>query len=541
MRIRTLSAVIGLSIVGGFAGSNPQPQGKPALMISPSANLGALYQALSDVVAPLPSSYDLRKLFQVTPVRNQIPIVGTTLFGVYGSLESTLKPLENWDFSENHLDKSSYGGGFLEAKIGALARWADPVPEVDDPWLSSPAGLPESAVKHVQKVVFLPPRAEALDNDRIKQAVIDIGAVYAEMYYAPELLNKTYASYFNEISTANLQAVAIVGWDDTFDKAKFIFHPPGNGAFICKNSYGSNFGEAGYFFVSYYDAFLGRFSLNAVFTAEPAAGLTHNYQHDLIGCTARIGFGAESAWFANQFVSVATDPLRAVSFYSYHPAAIYEIFVYRDSTPGLPRSGILAARIAGSLDAPGYMTVNLPAPIPLLINQRFSVVVKMETPGDAFPIPIEHPVAGFNAPFQAAAAESFISPEGTIWTDLTQAQGTTYLQSNVCLKAFAGYAPIYPPAQLRVDRIVNNLVFYKEYVDRLIWFPHPDNTEIIVGYRIYRKEKGEANDSFQLLAQVGTQNLVYYVRGLKKDKVYVYRVTAVAESGREGDPSEIEG
>jgi hypothetical protein len=128
-----------------------------------------------------------------------------------------------------------------------------------------------------------------------------------------------------------------------------------------------------------------------------------------------------------------------------------------------------------------------------------------------------------------------------MWTDLTRAQGTTYLRSNVCLKAFAGYTPIYPPAQLRVDRLVNNLVFYKEYVDRLIWFPHPANTEIVVGYRIYRKEKGEANDSFQLLAQVGTQNLVYYVRGLKKDYAYVYRVTAVAESGREGDPSEIEG
>ena len=47
--------------------------------------------------------------------------------------------------------------------------------------------------------------------------------------------------------------------------------------------------------------------------------------------------------------------------------------------------------------------------------------------------------------------------------------------------------------------------------------PIPPIWRLIVGYRIYRKEKGEANDSFQFLAQVGTQNLVYYVRGLKKD------------------------
>jgi len=540
MNIRTVTAVIGLSMMGGLAGSSPRVQAIPSLLNSPAAGLGALYLGLP-VDAILPSSYDLRKLYRVTPVRNQIPVVGTTLFGVYGSLESTLKPLENLDFSENHLDKSSYGGGFLEAKIGALARWADPIPEEEDLWLSAPSGMPESAVKHVQKVVFLPPRTGALDNDRIKQAVIDLGAVYAEMYYAPERLNKAYAAYYNEASTLTLQSVAIIGWDDSFEKAKFIPQPPGNGAFICKNSYGSNFGEAGYFYVSYHDAFLGRFSLNAVFTAEPAAGLTRNYQHDLVGCTARIGFSAESAWFANQFVSVATDPLRAVSFYSYHPAAVYEIFVYRDSTPGLPRSGTLAARISGILDVPGYLTIELPAPIPLLVNQRFSVVAKLETPGDVFPIPIEHPIAGFNAPFQASVNESFISPDGTAWTDLTRAQGTTYLRSNVCLKAFAGYAPIYPPAQLRLDRLVNNLVFFKEYVDRLIWFPNPNNTQGVVGYRIYRKEKDAGNDSFQLLAQVGTQNLVYYVRGLKKESAYVYRLTAVTESGREGDPAEIAG
>jgi len=89
--------------------------------------------------------------------------------------------------------------------------------------------------------------------------------------------------------------------------------------------------------------------------------------------------------------------------------------------------------------------------------------------------------------------------------------------------------------------LVNNLVFFKEYVDRLIWFPNPNNTPGVVGYRIYRKEKDAGNDSFQLLAQVGTQNLVYYVRGLKKESAYVYRLTAVTESGREGDPAEIAG
>jgi len=333
--------------------------------------------------------------------------------------------------------------------------------------------------------------------------------------------------------------VAIVGWDDDFAQAKFSPQPPGNGAFLCKNSFGSNFGNAGYFYVSYYDAFFGRFALNAVFTAEPAAGLTQNYQHDLFGCTARMGYGDETAWFANQFQAVSTDPLAAVSFYSYGLTGNYDIFVYLDSTPGLPRSGALSAQIAGSLNAPGYYTIPLPAPVPVLINQRFSVVVKLRTPGDDFPIPLEHPIAGYNAPFQASVNESFISADGAVWNDLTTYQGIFYARSNVCLKALAGFSPIYPPARLRVDRLVNNLVFFKEYVDRLTWLPNPNNSVVIAGYRIYRKEKGASNEAYEFLAEVGTQNLLYYVRGLKKESAYAYRVTAVTETGREGDPAEV--
>jgi hypothetical protein len=175
------------------------------------------------------------------------------------------------------------------------------------------------------------------------------------------------------------------------------------------------------------------------------------------------------------------------------------------------------------------------------INETFSIVVRLQSPGNEFPIPIEHPLPGFDAIFQAAPGESFISSDGAVWSDLVTYEGPTYARSNVCLKAFAGYTPVYPPAYLRVDRLVNNLVFYKEYVDRLTWLPHPNNTEPIAAYRIYRKPKGAPNSSFEFLAETGSTNLVYYVRGLQKEETFVYRVSAVTASGREGDPAEVIG
>jgi hypothetical protein len=378
-----------------------------------------------------------------------------------------------------------------------------------------------------------------LDNDRIKQAIIDLGAVYAEMYFNRDLLNGTYNSYYNTTVMTDLHAVAIIGWNDDFEREKFSPQPPGNGAFLCKNSLGGNFGDAGYFYVSYYDTYLGRFSLPAVFTAEPAAGLTQNYQYDPVGCTARLGYGSETAWFANQFVSVSTDPLAAVSFYSYGATGEYQVSVYGNATPGLPLSGTLVSQFEGTLETAGYATLRLPEPIPLAVNEHFSVVVRLRNPGNNFPIPLEFPLDGFNAVFQAGLNQSFISADGQAWNDLTTYQGTTYAQTNVCLKAFAGFPPVYPPAYLRVDRLVNDLVFYKEYVDKLSWSRHPGNTETIVAYRIYQKVKGAPNDSYAFLDETGTNDLTYYVRGLLEDSAYAYRVTAVTDSGREGDPSEV--
>ena len=67
-------------------------------------------------------------------------------------------------------------------------------------------------------------------------------------YYNP----KTYAQYVNATEQANHE-VAIIGWDDNFPKEKFLVAPPGDGAWIIKNSWGPDFGDNGCMYVSYYD------------------------------------------------------------------------------------------------------------------------------------------------------------------------------------------------------------------------------------------------------------------------------------------------
>lgn len=119
-----------------------------------------------------PSSYDLRTQGKLTPVKNQGACGSCWAFATYGSLESFLLPAETWDFSEQNLidehgfDYGPCDGGNHWMSTAYLARWSGPILESDDPYIYfSPETF--TVRKHVQDVIFLPNRANYLDNDNI--------------------------------------------------------------------------------------------------------------------------------------------------------------------------------------------------------------------------------------------------------------------------------------------------------------------------------------------------------------------------------------
>jgi hypothetical protein len=417
-----------------------------------------------------------------------------------------------------------------------LARWSGPLRETDDPYDYTSA-LDTVARTHVQEVTYFAPRSSPLANNAIKQSVMTNGAVYVSMRYYGAFYNSAYKSYYNFGVNEGSHAVAIVGWNDNFSKNKFNFLPSGNGAFIVRNSWGDDWGEKGYFYVSYYDKFLARSGVNASLKAQDTTNYVINYQYDPLGWTTSLGYGgSETAWMANIFISSSGFPLKAVSFYTAANKNNYEIYVYTGVNSNNPRSGTLKITKKGQINSAGYHTIDLNAMVPLQVNQRFSVVLKLDTVHYDYPIPVETPIRYYSSGARAHAGESFVSSNGKAWSDLHTSWKGQWQNTNVCLKALAGLPPLYPPVNAGIGRLENDLIFFKEYINKLSWESNPANKTIIQKYKIYRKPTGSGDGDYVVLGEVSGDTFSYDDRGLASNELYSYRITTVDEYDRESKP-----
>jgi uncharacterized delta-60 repeat protein len=374
-------------------------------------------------VLGLPASYDLRTYGYVMPVENQGAIGSCWAFATYGSLESSVLKDGGGanDLSENHL-KNYHGfdwdpteGGNYYISEAYLSRWDGPVREADDPYHDyddrpSPGGPPQYYVREVLE----------FDTDsEIKDGLMTYGAIGTVMYMNTSYYNATTHTYYYT-GTANANhAVTIVGWDDN----KAVPGAPGAGAWLIQNSWGAEWGEGGYFWLSYYDRQGGNdgFSFH---DAVPASTYQKVYYYD--------DFGSVGSWnisYAfNAFTASSDQDLTAVQFWTMADGASYEIEVY-DTFSGGSLTGWLGSTY-GTSEYAGMHTVNLPAPIHLTAGNDFYVYLHI-TDGGTYPMSADWRVSGYSSTCIAGTGQSYYSADGNTWKDL----GTLDWTANFSIRA----------------------------------------------------------------------------------------------------------
>ena len=395
----------------------------------------------------LPSSYDLRSLGYVTPVKNQGNDGNCWAFATLSVLESNILRAggSSMDLSEENIkdlmsEISIYGwqiqtneGGYDDMGYAYMVSWLGPVNESDDKYKIGSVISPilESSI-HIQGILFM----DYCSRDEIKRAVMSYGAVHSPIYYSSSYLRGNHNYYYSGSSGSN-HAVAIVGWDDDRE----ISGAPGKGAWIVKNSWGTNWQDKGYFYVSYYDS---NFAKSGIWTfiLNNTIKYDKNYQYDISGKTDYYYFNesAKNVWYKNRYVASENEYLVAVSTY-FEKETAWNLYIYVNDQLSHTQSGSATA---------SYKTIDLDKIITLKAGDVFEIVFKISVDSEVG-VPISESFSLVQEYFTKDM--SFISFDGKIWQDFfdlnTSYPSHRYYGVQVaCIKAFTILNKLNPSIEL---------------------------------------------------------------------------------------------
>ena len=342
-------------------------------------------------VTNLPSHYDSRDWGWVSSVKDQGEMGSCWTFGNCGALESTLLKETGieYDFSENNMQNNmlkyaKYGmkiaeGGMYTQGLEYIISWLGIFPSKYDTYDEigkiSPLITSDENI-HIQDAIFVESRKNATDNDALKRAIIECGSVTMNFFDTginPYYDKQTHAAYQNYTNNPN-HSVSVVGWDDNYSASNFIIRPPGDGAFIIKNSYGESYGDNGFVYLSYYDvSILNMTSDNTIREATSVGYILKNrenytkiYQRDIGG---QINKSNNYTTFKVKYKSIENDLISGVGSY-FKENEEYNIEIYINDN--------LKYTQTGNAPFTGYHTVRLTSEVPIKANDNFTVLMKKD-------------------------------------------------------------------------------------------------------------------------------------------------------------------
>ena len=358
------------------------------IMVGEGMQLNLLNNTIN--VDVLPQKFDLRDWGWISPVREQGWMGSCWTFGMTGALESALLKATGIaaDLSENNMQNNVmryspygaefvfeggyylYSAGYLLSWLGAFVQDADTYDELGK---LSPRITTNQDI-HVQDLMFTP--NNEIPSTQIKWAILKYGSI--EVSYAGESVAGSYSPYFNPDTCAQYvndssvhadHSVSVIGWDDNFPKEKFSITPPGDGAWIAKNSWGTDWGDNGFLYISYYDkSFLKGSDIKYYATSlilENTVPYNKNYQYDMFFGGDFTGNGTVS--YMNVFEALDDDLIAAVGTYFNQSGINYTVEIYVNDELRLTQNGVSPYF--------GFHTIKLDKYIPIKKGDVFKAVI----------------------------------------------------------------------------------------------------------------------------------------------------------------------
>lgn len=357
--------------------------------------------------------------------------------------------------TKDYLDR----GGNQQLATYRLATWQGVTQEADAPYSTvyndRTKNLDDSLAYgkdayHLENAYWVSMK----DRDIVKQLIVQYGACAASYCHDEKYYNSTNQWYrseplaeYNPTETKTNHAITIVGWDDNYSKDNFgTYKPSSNGAWLCKNSWGSNWSKDGLFYISYEDAP----NLNGTATFfDYGAGDNYDYNYQYDG-------GVYNGWYpyyasnaANVYTANSAETLKAVGFYTEDVQYTCTIKIYKNCT-GNPVSGTLVSTQTATEPYAGFHTVALDTPVDLNAGETYSVVVSQTTANGSPLVLVDKSFSWswLTGVSSAKTGQSFVNYLGNSWTDVS-AEGY-----NCRIKAYTDKRDtVVTPAEVKVSRI----------------------------------------------------------------------------------------
>lgn len=246
----------------------------------------------------------------------------------------------------------------------------------------------------------------------LKSMIYQYGAVCVGMEFSFDYFQdyRDMLSFYDykESSISN-HGVTCIGWDDTYPRERFthtrgdegeplqvngtvltdeeaeaLTTPPGDGAWVVQNSWGTDYHDGGVFYISYYSADI-YMDWAIAFDLQPADAYRYNFQYDGTADNDNAASGqngqfrtAADTRAANVYVNTTGGPitLDGVGFTTYNSGLThYTVDVFTGLRDGDdPDGGIPAGTTAITTETIGVKTAELDAPVTIGPGERFSIV-----------------------------------------------------------------------------------------------------------------------------------------------------------------------
>ena len=269
-----------------------------------------------------------------------------------------------------------------------LAAWQGVIPEGDAASHAQMQPLDESlryqSIAHLQNAEGYP----VDEPETIKAKLMEKGPMvlsYFNSHDKEDAISEQHGYYNQNYAEAKEQdtlngdyhLVTLVGWDDSFAKENFNTEPPGDGAWILRDSQSSriNAGNS-YYYMSYYEPSIRTYYS---YDFEPVTNYANVYHYNDSEINRYHPAKEENGYLiANVFEAKQAETIAAVGLFTDTRAENYLISIY-ELEPGFvnPQDGILIERFAGVAEFRGFHTVQLPHPHAVKPGQLYSVVIQL--------------------------------------------------------------------------------------------------------------------------------------------------------------------